>query len=290
MQRNLIRLARRIYKGTPFVSLREFYYRAFCHLVRGGKICITVDGMTFDLDLGEVIDLSIYLQQFELEVAAAIERYCRPGWTVMDIGANIGAHTLRLAKAVGPQGQVFAFEPTDFAYAKLVRNISLNSWPNVFAYKIGLSDQNRQSQEINFRSSWRTDGKRADGVSIVDFQRLDDWCLANRVNRVDLIKLDVDGNEFPVLSGAKQLIERCRPLFLMEAVGPHFEEEQRNPYAILKKLNYRFWDLKSGEEYPGIEAMKALLPERDYELTESFNVIAALEIPEPLPNGSAQRI
>ena len=49
-----------------------------------------------------------------------------PGSLVLDIGANIGAHTLHLSKLVGPSGRVMAFEPTDFAFRKLRRNLELN--------------------------------------------------------------------------------------------------------------------------------------------------------------------
>src|ERR1700744_4645117 len=85
------------------------------------------DGVRFDLDLAEGIDFAIYLGGvFERGTAQALSRLVEPSSLVVDIGANIGAHTLRLARLVGPQGRVLAFEPTDFAFQKLQRNLALN--------------------------------------------------------------------------------------------------------------------------------------------------------------------
>jgi len=202
------------------------------------------------------------------------EANCRPGMTVIDIGANIGAHALRLARLVGNSGHVFAFEPTSYAFRKLARNLSLNSLPQIKAFQIALSDENARGREIHFRSSWPTDGRYQVRTDRVDFTRLDDWCESEGVRHVDLIKVDVDGNEFPIISGAMALIERCRPILVMEAVGPHFEDDARNPYLLLAEFGYRFRDAKTHVQYSGPEEMRDLLPRGDYELTRSINVIA----------------
>src|SRR5580692_10186007 len=79
------------------------------------------------LDLREGIDFSIWLLgAFELATVRAYERLVRRGDTVLDIGANIGAHTLHLARAVGAEGKVWAIEPTDYAIGKLRDNMALN--------------------------------------------------------------------------------------------------------------------------------------------------------------------
>jgi FkbM family methyltransferase len=239
----------------------------------------SIDGINYKLDLGEVIDVCIYLNIYEPDMTAAIQELCQPGFTVLDIGANIGAYVLRFAKLIGESGKVYAFEPTDYAYQKLLRNISLNNFKNISAFQIALANQNIEQQEINFRSSWRTDGKRKDAGNRVDFVRLDDWAQSHSVNNIDLIKLDVDGNEFGVISGGLRLIERCRPIFLMEAVGPHFEDQSKNPFVILRDLNYRFWNMESGEEFTDLNQIKSLFPPNDYEMTVSLNLIASQDLP-----------
>ena len=109
--------------------------RAIYHAVHAGRSLlgrtdrqvVVRDGITYDLDLSQGIDFAIYLANvYERGTRAALRRLVQPGSLVLDIGANIGAHTLTLAQLVGPSGRVFAFEPTDYAYGKLQRNLELN--------------------------------------------------------------------------------------------------------------------------------------------------------------------
>src|ERR1043166_6248339 len=79
------------------------------------------------LVLRQATDFSVWrLGAFELWTIRASQRLLRPGQTVLDVGANIGAHTLHFACAVSPSGKVFAFEPTDYAFAKLNANVAAN--------------------------------------------------------------------------------------------------------------------------------------------------------------------
>jgi hypothetical protein len=85
-------------------------------------------GLRWMLDLDEGIDFSIFLLgSFEPDAVRCFEKRIKPGDVVLDIGANIGAHTLRLARLVGSSGRVLAFEPTIYAYAKLRSNLELKS-------------------------------------------------------------------------------------------------------------------------------------------------------------------
>jgi FkbM family methyltransferase len=278
MSRPFISAAQAIYRAIPSHRLRELAFRTFARLVRKRRVVRTIEGMTFDLDLSELIDLGLYLQQWEPDVTGAIIRYTRPGMTVLDIGANIGAHTLRFARLAGREGRVIAYEPTEFAYAKLRRNLSLNDMPQVDAVQVALSDEPLPPQEVNFRASWQTDGSHKDGPTRVAFERLDDSLERLGVMSVDLIKIDVDGNEFHLLAGGRRMIERDRPLMLLEAIGPHFDDEARNPFRILHELGYRFWLLEGGREVT-VEQMRDMLPRNDTHMTTSFNVLAAVNEP-----------
>jgi FkbM family methyltransferase len=257
----------------PFRPVRQLMFDSFARLVRKRRTVATLDGITYDLDLGELCDLCIYLQHYEPEVVAAMNRYTRPGMTVVDIGANIGAHALRFARLTGPAGKVVAFEPTDFAYAKLTRNVSLNDMPQVTTVKLALSDATHEPQHIDLRSSWRTDNSRNDGMSSVGFDRLDAWAERNGLGRIDVIKVDVEGNEFPLIVGAYETIKRDLPVMLMEVVGLHLDDDRRNPFLVLERLGYRFEDLRSGAPIT-IEEMRARTPRNDVGISTSFNIIA----------------
>jgi FkbM family methyltransferase len=275
------RLATAIYRATPFQPLRELYFSAFLRLVRDRKVVRTVEGMTFELDLGEMIDACLFLGQFERDIVSLIERLTPAGGTVIDIGANVGAHTLRFAKHVGPAGRILAIEPTDYAYRKLARNLSLNAFPQVTALQVALAEQAAPRQTISFRSSWRSDGRQQTGTSVVDFVTLDDCCAAHGITRVDLIKLDVDGHEFGVLAGGAQTLARSRPALLMETGHWHFAAAERNPLALLSRLGYRFWDTKTLEPFADLGAVERRLPAHDREI--SINVLGMTEAPPWLP-------
>jgi len=274
MKQFLINFAKRIYLNTPFKSLRSIYYRTFCAMVRNRTVQASIDGINYKLDLGEIIDVGIYLNRYEPDITAAIEKYCRPGFTVLDIGANIGAHTLRIASVVGESGRVFAFEPTNYAYQKLLHNISLNQFENITPIQIVLSDKNLLRQSIHFRSSWPTKGNPVEQESIVDFIKLDDWCKRENLEHVDLIKLDVDGNEYSVIKGAKSLLIRQHPLILMEVWGLNFSNELKNPFILLKELGYRFFHISTEEEYMSIDNLRANVSSDGKLLDYSFSIVA----------------
>ena len=246
MQRPLYKIARVIYRATPFRAVRQAGFAAYARAVRRRVVQADVDGARYELHLGEMIDLALYLQQFEPEVRAAIRRITKPGMTVLDIGANIGAHTLLFSSLAGSTGRVVAFEPTDFAYHKLQKNLSLNPGLGVELVHAALADRTMSRQQVDLRASWQTDGGRSNGISTVDLIRLDEWAPAHHLTRIDVIKLDVDGYEYPVLAGGLATITRTRPTFIIEATGLHFSNPSRNPFEVLRSLDYCLWD--AGEQ------------------------------------------
>jgi hypothetical protein len=97
--------------------------RRLCGLPR--RLQVERDGLAWQLDLAEAIDFTIWLRgRFEPATLALCERLLSPGAVVLDIGANVGAQTLPLARAAGNTGCVYAFEPTAFAVEKLRANIA----------------------------------------------------------------------------------------------------------------------------------------------------------------------
>jgi FkbM family methyltransferase len=273
-RRAALAIAKRIYYSTRSKRLRALYFNTFARLVRGRRTVASVDASKFDLDLSEMIELALYLGQFELDVVRAIEQYCKRGMKVLDIGANIGAHTLRLAHLVGPTGCVHAFEPTDYAYQKLLRNIELNSYKNILSNKVALWSENVKSREVRIQSNWPTFGSPTIVPQLIEFLRLDAYCASHDVATVDLVKMDIDGREYHALMGGMDLITRCRPIFIMEAVGTHFDDETEDPYLLLESLGYSFWDVHSGELYRNSRDIAARLPRNDYAHSVSLNVVA----------------
>jgi tRNA G37 N-methylase Trm5 len=113
--------------------------------------------ITWELGLQEGIDFSIFLLGgFELATLRLHDSILGPGDSVLDVGANIGAHTLPFARLLGKAGRVYAFEPTQFAFEQLRRNVNAN--PAVSAsielVHAMLVPEDRNSISPELYSSW----------------------------------------------------------------------------------------------------------------------------------------
>jgi FkbM family methyltransferase len=206
-------------------------------LGRTDREIVVRDNLAYDLDLSEGIDLGIYLGNFyERQTRSALTKLVSPGSLVLDIGANIGAHTLHLAQLVGPAGRVLAFEPTEFAFRKLRRNLDLNPSlaSRVELFHCFLTENDGVSVPNDIYSSWplvTEDGLHAEHLgremkTEKAQARSLDSILAERAERkVQLVKLDVDGFECDVLRGANSLLRDTRPIFVME-LAPYLLEER----------------------------------------------------------------
>jgi FkbM family methyltransferase len=211
----------------------------------------TRSGIRWDLDLAEGIDFSIYLLgAFEPRLVRAYARVIRAGACVLDIGANIGAHTLHFARLVGERGRVVAYEPTAYAHRKLLANLALNpSLANVVTpLQAMLVSSASGKPATNLVSSWPLDGRVKDGPrslgSLQDTAGATALTLDESLRRlgaltaVDFVKLDVDGNELEVLRGAESLMRERRPIFFLE-LAP-YEYRVRNDFDALVDM---FWSL-----------------------------------------------
>jgi FkbM family methyltransferase len=212
-------------------------------------------GINWDLDLSQGIDFAIFLQGgFEPETIKTYKKHVVPGSVVLDIGANIGAHALPLASMVGNKGKVIAFEPTDYAYEKLTRNIELNQELKlrITAIQAMLVGSNQDIKPESIPSSWsleQNDSSNKHPVHLGEYQslekarmlRLDDWCNEKKLDRLDLVKIDVDGYEIDVLKGAVNTLNKYTPIIMMEFM-PYIFEERGHSFQqlleLLKSLKY----------------------------------------------------
>ncbi len=165
--------------------------------------------------------------------------FVRKGSVVLDIGANIGAHTVPLARLVGPEGVVVAFEPQPVLYRILSANLLLNSVTNTLTYGMALGDTVGECRipVLDYSQPFNFGGLAMDMVEdgeAVPLGRLDDFNLP----RVNFIKIDVEGFEAKVLAGAAQTIERCRPIMYIENDRA---DKSAELIQLLFDMNYRLW-------------------------------------------------
>lgn len=227
-------------------------------------ITAEIDGIKYSLDLNEEIDNSIYYQGcFEPMTARLIKRYVKPGMVVVDIGANMGCHALQFAKLVGRSGRVIAFEPTKYARNKLELNIKLNNFSNIRIEKIALSDKAGKKQKVYFQSSYPLNGARQDGTDIVDFLTLDEYAKKNKINRIDFIKMDVDGYEHKIILGGLNTIRQHKPIIIMELGIDTLKKaggDINDLIDALSGIGYKFYSDKNHTEFKGKEKLIEAIP------------------------------
>jgi FkbM family methyltransferase len=239
---------------------------------RGPVTTVVREGVSWELDLREGIDLALYLGVYERATMKTLRRLAKPGTTALDIGANIGAHTLPLAKNVGDEGRVHAFEPTAFAHGKLRANLALNPSiaRRVVLEQLLLTDDPASFKADAIYSSWPLETRKdlhekhqgalksTEGARAI---RLDDYLEQAKVAKVDLVKMDVDGHECSVLRGAPRLLA-SRPVIVME-LAPYVLAERghslKELLSLLSAVGYRLEHETSGAPLPEdaatIEAM-----------------------------------
>jgi FkbM family methyltransferase len=169
-----------------------------------------VFGYDIELDLCDYIQRSVYLNTFEPQESTWIKDYLQPGMTFVDVGANIGYYSLMAASLVGDRGRVFAFEPSPYVHGKLQATIDRNQIANIQAIQAGLSDTEGnlqlfiQTQPGNHTPSMvETPGCRSIEVPVY---QLDKYLSTNQIDRVDLLKIDVEGFEPNAIEGGMDYI------------------------------------------------------------------------------------
>jgi FkbM family methyltransferase len=221
-------------------------------------------GIYWSLDLNEAIDFCLYVAgDYEPELIDAYRPIIKDkDMLIIDIGANIGAHTLNFAKYSGKNARIIAIEPTNYAYSKLVNNVHRNDHlkNKVHCYKVLLTNPEHQVGVDKISASWdiqkglncltrnQFDGGFACNIGNAPKRTLDEFIEENNIEQVDMIKLDVDGNEVDILQGARLTFEKFRPILIVELSPIHFDNSSQ-PHTFaeqveeLKKLEYEFTDI-----------------------------------------------
>ncbi|HKK17548.1 MAG TPA: FkbM family methyltransferase [Opitutales bacterium] len=246
-------------------------------------------GFEWELDLSEVVDFMIYLTGgFETSLNRFIRKNLREGMVALDIGANIGAHSLGMAQAVGPKGKTYAVEATEYAYSKLTRNIVLNPCitPQIEPLHSMLIAGDAASggdipvEEIPASWPFKTKEERHhthQGVykKVGGAERISLDSLIHRlgINQLNLVKIDVDGNEHDVLHGGRLTFTQMKPVIVMEvALDYHETTDSRsfqNIHKLLTAYGYRLHKLNGRPLPDTIQGLQQVIPPGS-----SLNVLA----------------
>ncbi len=196
-----------------------------------------------------------------------ISKFCKPGMTVLDVGANIGEWTLTMANGVGAQGRVYSFEPTPFLFDALNKTVVANQFNQVTVSPYALSDKSKtmdfyiqydENELLDARLSrldspadfkeWITDGEKAKKIQ-VETITLDEFAVKEKLERLDFIKIDAEGYESAIVEGGLTVLKKFRPNLILECGGVYDSEEKRKRMVTrLRELDYSLvgWPVMSG--------------------------------------------
>lgn len=193
-----------------------------------------------DIYIGKSIE---HYGEYSYGEAQVFEVFARVGDTVLDVGANIGCHTLCLAQAVGAQGKVYAFEPQRIIFQTLCANMAMNSVTHAHCYHAAVG---KTTQTLNIPPMDYGKANNYGGLGLAfDYPEGESVaCLVideMNLSACHLIKIDVEGMEIEVLEGARKTIDRYKPFLYIEN-----DRKDKSPELLgfLMKSGYRvYWHL-----------------------------------------------
>ena len=214
-------------KNYSYLNLQTDYAEVF-----GNKLFLSKKGLG--------LSVSHYGTYEELE-AKIMEEKIETGNIVVDIGANIGLHTLNMARIVGNTGQVFAFEPDPSNFEILKKNVKINNYKNIILEQKAVGDKHgrvtlyQSDNPINHRIFPQTE--RATNQVQVELTNLDNYFDSDMIDKINFIKIDVEGMEFGVLKGMKNILKNNKKIkILFEFVPKDTIEAGFIPIELLDYL------------------------------------------------------
>lgn len=244
-----IRFVRHVW---PFQRGRELgaYVGAFATRVGllGAEWYEVRPGLWMQLNMRDLVQQTILLEgAWDPALSKFIEATLSPGDVFVDVGAHVGYFTLLAARRVAASGAVLSIEPNPFAFEQLERNVQRSQLRNVFVEHTACGESRAVvplylHAESNSSMASLFSGKASSAGAVeVPCMTLDHLCEARRLQRVTLVKIDVEGAELFVLRGMKGVMKQMRPVIVIE-LHPNLLEDVGTPMhevlTLLKDLDY----------------------------------------------------
>ena len=239
MRRFLAQLIAAYVKATPPHTGRGVLCKIAWRIYPQPLVVRSCDGFFIKVRLCDPEDLCYLRPQVDWEPNN--DRYVfvsllREGMTVMDVGANLGLYSLLASRAVGPSGKVYAFEPVPEIFTRLKEHIVLNNATNVIPVPIALSDEKGTVKMSVMRGESSFFRHLSEKFVEVQVERLDDFVEREGIERVDAIKIDVEGAELKVIRGADKTIRRYKPILMVEIQAATLQAAGTTPEELFETI------------------------------------------------------
>jgi FkbM family methyltransferase len=242
---------------------------------------------------------------FEKEIGF-LRRWLRPGMRAIDIGANYGVYALSMAKAIGPNGHVCAFEPTRATAAALSQSITKNGLDNLHVRAVALSNREGMTRFHTYPNSEMNSLHRIAGtveptIEEVAVSTLDQQYQTLGWSTADFVKIDTEGEELNVLDGGRRFFSEQSPLVMFEIPCPRKDGDIAPLLGRFRDLGYGIYRLIGPDtllvpvasdrnaEFFEINLF-ACKPDRATELAAAGLLIGADDVPSISANGDGQAL
>ena len=247
------------------INIAKYISSILIFFLRKRNVCIKRNDLIWNLDLNEAIDLSIYLiGRFEPSIFFTIKSLTENDrYDYIDIGANNGVHSLYLAKEF-INSKIYAVEPTNYSFSKLLKNIDLN--PNIKNQIIPIQGfvTSKKSKPDTVYTSWELNSKDKKHLKHLGVKKplenckiikLDELVEKNNIQKA-IIKCDVDGNELFVFESGLNFLDKFKPKIVME-LAPYLYPENgyksSDLFNFFKQFDYKYFDVTSKKEIHNIQ-------------------------------------
>jgi len=212
------------------------------------------------------VDNYIYLNSIhEPEILNVIRENVQVGDVVVDVGANIGQHALFMSQFVGETGSVYAFEPLVNNTDSIQKSLNLNNGQNITIETMAVGEEDVAEVKMyvpetsNDRSSRELVGMKTENIEKVKMTKLDSYFKDKKIN---FIKIDTEGFESEVITGASNIIAKHKPKILLEYAPKFYEGRKVDSTDLLLNLieyGYVLHDVASGAQIENVKAYTAFL-------------------------------
>jgi len=254
-----LRLLGEFLRSTPYFKgkwrLMEWFFRRWIHRWRVVGDVQLNPSVRISCKLWDEVQFGIWWggETYERIQTQYFKSLMKPGDVFFDIGSNIGYYSLTAAPLVGPGGKIYAFEPATQQFTLLNGNIARNGLNQIEPVQLALSDT-KGPGVLHLDDTFNTGSAALCNSSVagpheelVTCTTLDDFVDSRRIDRIDAMKIDVEGFEMSVLRGGRRTLERLRPTLLIEVKEHHLQRaglSREELYAYLRGLGYTSFRIK----------------------------------------------
>lgn len=211
------------------------------------------ENIKYRLDISDYMEYTLYFG-IKAESRATLLSLIKEDMIILDIGTNIGETLLNFAK-INTKGINYGFEPVPYLYQRAKHNISLNNFENIILNNIALSDKKEKlffHIPQNNNSGGIAMSKNAQqGMLEVEAMTLDNFVSNQNIEKIDFIKIDVEGFEMNVLKGGSETLTKMKPQMFIELVDNHLKRQNTSSKEVilfLKNIGYKIHHAQTKEK------------------------------------------